>query len=88
MEWLPMALAGERVVVRSPAVGDESALVEMATDVQVRRYIGGLADQDTAEARARSTLPPGSWRVAQPWPANEGLGRSPISYALRGGGKA
>ncbi|GAA3348760.1 hypothetical protein GCM10020358_68430 [Amorphoplanes nipponensis] len=50
--WLLPAVLGERVLVRAPAVGDESALVEMSIDPEVRRYIGGPVDQPTAEGRA------------------------------------
>ncbi|GAA0546705.1 hypothetical protein GCM10010172_30510 [Paractinoplanes ferrugineus] len=61
MEWLPTALTGERVVVRTPAAGDEPALVEMATDAQVRRYIGGPVDPATAQARAAQKISDSQW---------------------------
>ena len=101
MEWLPTALTGERVVVRTPAAGDEPALVEMAIDAQVRRHIGGPVDHATAVTRAAqkisatrdgaswssSTVSPAWWPAAEAWPANEVPEKSPTSYDPNGGGK-
>ncbi|WP_433294397.1 GNAT family N-acetyltransferase [Actinoplanes sp. CA-030573] len=54
-------LTGERVVVRDPATGDERALVDMATDPRVRRYLGGPKDQATAEADATAKVSEARW---------------------------
>lgn len=56
LEWPRLVLEGERVLIRSPALGDEPALIEMATDARVRRYIGGPVDPDTAAATARQKV--------------------------------
>ncbi len=45
-------LQGPLVRLRPPAPGDEPALIEMATDALVRRYIGGPDDLATATAKA------------------------------------
>lgn len=55
-DWLHPPLVGGRVVIRPPAMGDEAALVEMATDVRVRRYIGGPVDPVTAAAKAETKI--------------------------------
>lgn len=54
-------LTGERVVVRVPAPGDEVALVEMATDPRVRRYLGGPKAQGAAEADAARKVGEARW---------------------------
>ncbi|MEV4708698.1 GNAT family N-acetyltransferase [Actinoplanes sp. NPDC049316] len=54
-------LTGEHVVVRPPAAGDERALVEMAIDPLVRRYLGGPKDQATAEADAARKVSQARW---------------------------
>ncbi|MEU8655880.1 GNAT family N-acetyltransferase [Actinoplanes philippinensis] len=52
-------LEGPLVRLRPPVPGDEPALIEMATDALVRRYIGGPADLATATAKAtRKTTAP------------------------------
>ncbi|BCY11028.1 GNAT family N-acetyltransferase [Actinoplanes sp. L3-i22] len=66
-EWPRLVLEGERVLIRSPAPGDEPALIEMATDARVRRYLGGPADPDTAAASARQkvTGQPGQFVIVE-----------------------
>ncbi|GGK79399.1 GNAT family N-acetyltransferase [Mangrovihabitans endophyticus] len=54
-------LTGERVVVRAPAPGDGHALVEMATDARVRRYLGGPKDQVAAEVDAARKIGEARW---------------------------
>jgi [ribosomal protein S5]-alanine N-acetyltransferase len=54
-------LTGELVVVRVPAAGDECALVDMATDPRVRRYLGGPKDQAAAEADAAGKVREAEW---------------------------
>lgn len=49
--WL-RHLEGALVRLRRPEPGDEPALIEMATDPLVRRYIGGPVDLATASAKA------------------------------------
>jgi ribosomal-protein-alanine N-acetyltransferase len=59
--WLDRPLVGQHVVVRSPAAGDELALVELATDERVRRYVGGAVDPVTAVAKAASKISNPAW---------------------------
>jgi ribosomal-protein-alanine N-acetyltransferase len=59
--WLRPPLEGERVRLRPPAPGDEPALIEMATDTRVRRYLGGPADEATAAARAARKVTAPAW---------------------------
>jgi hypothetical protein len=54
-------LTGPHVLVRAPAVGDEPALVEMATDPHVRRYLGGPQPPATAEANAAAKINDPRW---------------------------
>ena len=55
--WLTPTPEGERVLLRPPATGDEPALIEMATDPEVRRYIDGPVDPDTARAAQKTATP-------------------------------
>lgn len=59
--WLHPALTGERVLVRLPAAGDEAALVELATDPRVRRYLSGPREPAEALARVTRTLRAPGW---------------------------
>jgi ribosomal-protein-alanine N-acetyltransferase len=60
--WPPFeVLTGPRVLVRAPAVGDEPALIEMATDPHVRRYLGGPQTPATAETNATAKINDARW---------------------------
>lgn len=59
--WLEPQPKGTRVRLRPPALGDEPALIEMATDPQVRRYIGGPIDAATAAVRAARKATNPAW---------------------------
>jgi RimJ/RimL family protein N-acetyltransferase len=59
--WFHPVVQGDLVLVRAPAVGDEPALVEMSTDPQVRRYVGGPLDLSTAQSRAARKVAEPRW---------------------------
>jgi ribosomal-protein-alanine N-acetyltransferase len=59
--WPQLQAEGVLVQVRAPAAGDEPALVEMATDARVRRYIGGPVDEATATATAHRKVAEPAW---------------------------
>ncbi|MEV0898179.1 GNAT family N-acetyltransferase [Actinoplanes sp. NPDC049802] len=59
--WLTPTPAGDQVLLRPPTVGDEPALIEMATDPEVRRYIGGPVDRDIAADRAARKVTAPVW---------------------------
>ncbi len=64
--WLDAPLMGTRVMLRLVQPGDETALVGLMTDPEVRRYIGGPREPE--EARASIHLDDiwwGSFVVAQ-----------------------
>ncbi len=64
--WLDAPLMGARVMLRLVQPGDETALVGLMTDPEVRRYIGGPREPE--EARASIYLDDiwwGSFVVAQ-----------------------
>lgn len=50
--WLPVPIRTGRVVVRPPDRGDEDAIVELFTDPEVRRFLGGPVEPEVAHARA------------------------------------
>src|SRR3954452_14601952 len=56
IEWLATPLTSDRVLVRGPRPGDEPALAALMTDSDVRRYIGGPVEPDTAIARAAAQV--------------------------------
>jgi RimJ/RimL family protein N-acetyltransferase len=57
MPSLPSLYAeGTRIVLRPARPGDERALIRLATDPCVRRYIGGVRDPREADTRASQTV--------------------------------
>jgi ribosomal-protein-alanine N-acetyltransferase len=60
-DWLQPPVVGERVVLRPPAAGDDVALVEMATDERVRRYVGGAVDRVVAAEKAARKIDHPVW---------------------------
>jgi RimJ/RimL family protein N-acetyltransferase len=61
IDWLMGPLIGTSVLLREPAPGDEPALIEMATDPRVCRYLKGPADVGFAEERARRKVEAPGW---------------------------
>jgi ribosomal-protein-alanine N-acetyltransferase len=59
--WPQLQAEGVLVRLRAPATGDEPALVEMATDARVRRYIGGPVDKAAATAAAHRKVTDPVW---------------------------
>ncbi|ROO63088.1 RimJ/RimL family protein N-acetyltransferase [Micromonospora sp. Llam0] len=60
-DWLVNPLIATKVLLRSPAPGDEPALVEMATDPRVCRYLKGPVELGVAEERARRRVEAPEW---------------------------
>ncbi|WP_198171051.1 GNAT family N-acetyltransferase [Actinoplanes awajinensis] len=61
IDWLADPLLGTKVLLRSPAPGDEPALIEMATDPRVCRYLKGPAEPDVAREHARRRVEDPGW---------------------------
>jgi ribosomal-protein-alanine N-acetyltransferase len=59
--WPQLQAEGVLVRLRAPAAGDEPALVDMATNARVRRYIGGPVDEATATATAHRKVTEPTW---------------------------
>lgn len=59
--WLTSALVGQRVLLRPPQSGDETALIEMSTDPDVRAYVGGAIGRDVAAAKAAQKVNTPAW---------------------------
>jgi ribosomal-protein-alanine N-acetyltransferase len=59
--WLEPQPAGGLVLLRPPARGDEPALIEMAVDAEVRRYVGGPANADVALEKASRKVSSSTW---------------------------
>lgn len=60
MEWLAEPIETERLILRRPEPDDLSALVDLATDDEGRRFLGGAVDRGEAVVRAEG-------RIAHPW---------------------
>ncbi len=60
-DWLPKPLSTERVLVRPPMPGDESALVTLLADSDVRRFVGGALDPETAVSRVTAQVAEPAW---------------------------
>ncbi len=61
MEWLQPQPEGALVRLRPPTADDEPALIAMATNARVRRYIGGAVDEVTATAKAHRKVTASAW---------------------------
>lgn len=59
--WLWPQPEGMLVRLRPLATSDEPALIEMATDPRVRRYIGGPIDESIATAKAYRKVTAPAW---------------------------
>lgn len=59
--WLQPPAAGERILLRAPQPGDEAALIEMATDPQVRAHVGGVVAHDVAATNAAQKVNDPAW---------------------------
>jgi [ribosomal protein S5]-alanine N-acetyltransferase len=60
-DWLVDPLIGTKALLRAPAPGDEPALMEMATDPRVCRYLKGPVDVGVATERARRKVEAPEW---------------------------
>jgi ribosomal-protein-alanine N-acetyltransferase len=96
--WLEPQPAGGLVLLRPPAPGDEPALIEMALDAEVRRYVGGPVSADAALEKASRTVSSStrasSWSSSVLWAMSsgavisrrsEGRGRFPTNSGGRTG---
>jgi RimJ/RimL family protein N-acetyltransferase len=61
IDWLVDPLIGTRVLLRTPAPGDEAALIEMATDPRVCRYLKAPSEPSVAAERARRRVESPGW---------------------------
>jgi RimJ/RimL family protein N-acetyltransferase len=61
IDWLVDPLIGTKVLLRAPAPGDESALIEMATDPRVCRYLKGPVEPGVAMESARRRVEAPGW---------------------------
>jgi ribosomal-protein-alanine N-acetyltransferase len=61
VEWLPAPLTAARVTVRRPRRGDETALVRLYTNAEVRQFIGGPLATEEAEQRAAQIVAEDAW---------------------------
>jgi RimJ/RimL family protein N-acetyltransferase len=59
--WLPTPLDAGRVLLRRPAPDDLAALVGLLTDGEVRRFLGGALDRQTARERVVRLVADPSW---------------------------
>ncbi|SDT74435.1 GNAT family N-acetyltransferase [Actinoplanes derwentensis] len=61
IDWLVDPLTGTKVLLRAPALGDEPALIEMATDPRVCRYLKGPVEPSVARDYASRRIEAPGW---------------------------